>query len=282
MKDLLNNKSVKVLLGTVAIVLIISILGSMGTPWVSSVVNFATQGLSKVSAAATNSASSKTKDELEKENQQLKKEIADLRAQLVDYYDLKDENARLWQYYGIKKENEDYEILPANVIRRDANQDFYSFTADVGTTDGVNVQDPVINENGLIGYVSEVNATSCKVTTILSPDAQVGATDKNTGDNGIITGNALYCDKNQTTLINIDSTSNVKVGDIISTSGLGGVYPDNVVIGEVKELNYDLFDATMYAVVEPYQDITQVTNVVVLTNFSTKGKITVDATEEPD
>ncbi len=279
MRDFLNNKSVKLLVTTLAIVLIFSIMGAMGTPWVSSVFSLATGGLSKVSAAVTEKATSKSYKELQAENEELKKEIADLRAQLVDYYDLQDENARLWQYYGIKKENEDYELVPANVMRRDANSDFYSFTLDVGTTDGVNVEDVVITQNGLVGYVSKVDAYSCKVTTILSPDAQVGAFDKNTGDSGIVTGNAKYCDKNQTKLTNIDSTSLTAVGDVITTSGLGGVYPNGLIIGEVKDIKYDDYDATKYAVIEPYEDIRAVTDVAVITNFDTKGKIITDSTE---
>ena len=84
-------------------------------------------------------------------DEQLKKENAELREQLVDYLDAKEENAKLWKYYELKKENPSYDILPAGVLRRDANDDFYSFTLDKGSTDNVEKNDPVITENGLIG-----------------------------------------------------------------------------------------------------------------------------------
>jgi rod shape-determining protein MreC len=217
--------------------------------------------------------SQKTYEELEKENTKLKKENADLRTQLVDYYNIKDENARLWKYYKIKKQNPDYELVPASVIRRDSSSDFYSFTVDVGSTMGVSVQDPVVTENGLVGFVSSVNGANCKVTTILSPETQAGALDKKTKDSGIISGSAVYSDKNLTTLTKVNTTSTIAKGDIIVTSGIGGVYPANLIVGKVKSVKFDKNEATKYTVVEPYDDIRTLTEVVIITDFKNQGEI---------
>lgn len=273
MREIFGVKSVKILCVTLAMIIVFSIAGADGNSVISSFFNYLTKGLSQVSASAVDGINRKSYDQLKKENEQLKKENADLRTQLVDYYQLRDENARLWKYYDIKKSRPDYEILPATVIRRDSNDDFYSFTADVGSADGVSVQDPVITENGLIGFVSSVNSSSCHVTTILSPDIQAGALDAKTNENGIISGNTLHSDKNRTTLTKIDSSGNINKGDIIVTSGLGGVYPADIIVGEVTSIEYDPYDTTKYAVVKSYEDIRAVTDVVILTDFSTKGKI---------
>lgn len=273
MREIFGVKSVKILCVTLAMIIVFSIAGADGNSVISSFFNYLTKGLSQVSASAVDGVNRKSYDQLKKENEQLKKENADLRTQLVDYYQLRDENARLWKYYDIKKSRPDYEILPATVIRRDSNDEFYSFTADVGSADGVSVQDPVITENGLIGFVSSVNSSSCHVTTILSPDIQAGALDAKTNENGIISGNTLHSDKNRTTLTKIDSSGNINKGDIIVTSGLGGVYPADIIVGEVTSIEYDPYDTTKYAVVKPYEDIRAVTDVVILTDFSTKGKI---------
>ena len=214
-----------------------------------------------------------SKEELEKENEQLKKENAELREQLVDYLDAKEENAKLWKYYELKKENPSYDILPAGVLRRDANDDFYSFTLDKGSTDNVEKNDPVITENGLIGWVSDVELTTCRVRTILSPDTKASAIDKKTSDNGIISGNAEYCDDNLTCLTKIAENNKIKVGDIVVTSGTGGVYPKNLIIGKVKELKFNSYDTTRYAVVEPYEDIRTVTSAAIITDFDGKGEV---------
>lgn len=273
MKEFFSDKSVKVLIATLTLIVIVAILGATGNPWVSSAFNFLTKGLSQVTAAASNAANGKSYDELKEENEQLKKEAADLRTQLVDYYDLKDENARLWKYYKIKKNHADYELMPASVIRRDTSEDFYSFTIDVGTASGISEQDPVITPNGLIGFISSVNASSAKVTTILSPDLKAGALCKKTKDTGVVSGNILYTDNNMTTLTKIDANAALKKGDLIVTSGIGGVYPSDLIIGEVESIEFDEYDATKYAVVKSYEDIKSVTDVVVLTDFRNKGEV---------
>ncbi len=270
--EFFSDKKVKIVSITIAVVILVMIISAAGRPFLSSGVNFLTKGLSQVSAAAASNGE-KTYDELLEENKALKKEAANLRTQLVDYYDLKDENARLWKYYKIKKGNSDYEIMPASVIRRDSSQDFYSFSIDVGTSNGVQVQDPVITENGLVGFISSANAVSSKVTTILSPDLQAGALDKRTKDSGVIAGSALYADDNKTTLSKIDANAKIKKDDIITTSGIGGIYPENLIVGKVTDIKYDKYDATKYAVVTPYENIKKVTDVVVLTDFKNKGEI---------
>lgn len=270
--EFFSNKKVKIVTITIVVAVVLMIFGAAGTPILSSGVNFLTKGLFQVSASAA-SQGEKTYDELKEENNQLKKEAADLRTQLVDYYDLKDENARLWKYYKIKRENPSYEIMPASVINRDSSQDFYSFSIDAGTSSGIHKDDPVITENGLVGFISSVNAVTSKVTTILSPDLQAGAVDKRTKDSGVVAGSALYADENKTTLSKIDANAKIKKDDIITTSGIGGIYPENLIVGKVSEINYDKYDATKYAVVTPYENIKKVTDVVVLTDFKNKGEI---------
>lgn len=271
MRDFLSTKSAKILIATLVVIMIVAILGATGNPWISSAFNFITKGLSSVSSSIT--GGQKDYDELQAENEQLKKEAADLRTQLVDYYDIKLENARLWKYYKLTKTNPDFQIMPASVIRRDTNEAFYSFTIDAGSSSGISVLDPVMTENGVIGFVNSVNATSSKVTTILSPDFQAGAIDKKTSDSGVVSGNATLSEENKTSFTKIDANANVKKGDIIVTSGIGGVYPSDLILGKVTEIKYDEYDATKYAVIKSYENIKSVTDIIVLTDFKNKGEI---------
>ena len=273
MKGFLHKKNFKTLLITLVILVVMSVLSLADNSVVSSAVNGITKGLFQVSASATASADTVSYDDLKKENEELKKENAELRSQLVDYYETKSENDRLWKYYDLKKENPSYKILPASVIRRDANDDFYSFTLDIGSSNGVELNDPVITENGLVGWVCRTDAGTCKVKTILSPDTRAGAIDKKTGDLGIVSGSAEYSDQNLTCLTKIAEDNKIKEGDIIVTSGTGGVYPGNLVIGEVKELSFNSYDTTRCAIIEPYEDIRTVTAAAVITDFETKGEV---------
>lgn len=215
----------------------------------------------------------KSRDELIKENEELKNEINELVNQVIDYDDLKKENEVLKKYYGIKDDNPDYQIAIANVIRRDPNDDFYGFTIDKGSHDDVKLNDPVITENGLVGWISEVNVTTSKVTTLLSPEAKVGAIDQKSGDSGIATGSASFSEDGLLMLSVISADNTIKENDIIITTGVGGVYPPNLVIGRVSKLDYNTYDTTPYAVIKPYEDLQSVSDVVVITSFEGQGII---------
>lgn len=246
----------------------------------ASIVNGITLPMTEVSAAATKEAAKPSYDELAEENAELKEEIAELRTQLADYYNVKQENERLWRYYDLKAENPQYEILPATVVRRDPNDDFYSFTLDKGKTSDVAIGDPVVTENGIIGWVYEVNSYTAKVKTILSPDAKVGVIDTVTRDSGVVNGNVLYADRNLTTMTRISALNNLKEGDIVTTTGISGIYPAGLIVGEVREIAFDEYDTSMYAVISPFEDIRTVIDVVVITSFEGQGEISRSGIED--
>ena len=265
-------------MGVLLVLLIIG--GVTENNLISSIVNGITLPMSEVSAAVTKEAVKPGYDELYKENEELKTELAELRTQLADYYNVKQENERLWRYYDLKAENPQYEILPATVVRRDPNDDFYSFTLDKGKTNDVAVGDPVVTENGIIGWVYEVDAYTAKVKTILSPDAKVGVIDTVTRDSGVVSGNVLYADENLTTMTRISALNNLKEGDIVTTTGISGIYPSGLIVGEVKEIAFDEYDTSMYAVISPFEDIRTVIDVVVITSFEGQGEISQSGIED--
>ena len=81
------------------------------------------------------------------------------------------------------------------------------------------------------------------------------------------------CDQNLTQLTKIAEDNKIKEGDIIVTSGAGGVYPDNLIIGKVREIKFNSYDTTRYAVVEPYENIKEITAAAVITDFEGKGEV---------
>lgn len=269
----IDNKRFKPLIITLVILIAAAVLSLGENSVIPSAVNAFTNGLFSVTASATASADTASYDDLKTENEKLRQENAELREQLADYYDVKQENAKLWKYYDLKKQNPSYKIQPAAVIMRDANDDFYSFTLDIGTSSGVSVNNPVITENGLAGWVYKADLTTCKVKTILSPDTKAGAVDKQSNDSGIISGSASLSDNNLTSLTKLEENNKIKQGDMIVTSGTGGIYPGNLIIGKVKEIKFNSYDASRYAVVEPYEDIRRITSAAVITDFDTKGEV---------
>ncbi len=275
MKDFLQSPKIKIFLSVLLVLIMLAVFTrNVENNFVSTTLNTLTYGLSKVTAAATaDHDSNKSYDELKAENEALTTANRELRARLVDYYNVKEENTRLWMFYDLKKEHEDYQLIPATVLRRDTNDEFGSFTIDKGTASQISVGDPVMGENGLIGWISEADAYTAKVITILSPQTSIGAIDNATNDTGIITGSAKYADDNRTTFSKLNSENKVEEGDIITSSGASGIYPKGIPLGEVIEIGYDTYDTSYYAVIEPYDDIKKVLDVAVVTDFDGQGEI---------
>ena len=275
MKELWESGKIRILLSVLLVLVMLSMFTrNVENNVISTSVNTMTHGLSKVSAAVTGKSSDNMSyDELKSEYEKVLEANRQLRARLVDYYDVKEENARLWKFYELKKEHPDYELVPATVLRRDSNDEFYSFTIDKGTTSDISGGDPVIGETGLVGYVFEADAGTAKVVTILSPQSGIGAVDKATDDTGIITGSARFADDNRTMFAKLSSGHQVQEGDIITTTGISGIYPRDLVIGEVKDIGYDTYDTSYYAVVEPYEDLRSIQDIAVITGYDGQGVI---------
>lgn len=274
MRELIASKSFKKLICVLlCLVTVMTISALSDKSIISNLLSRLTLGLQEVTATASEKASQKSYDELLRENEELNSENAALRTQLVDYYDVKQENARLWRYYDLKRDYPQYELLPATVVRRDPNDDFYAFTINQGYTDGVSIGDPVVTEKGLVGWVCGVDASTARVKTILSPDAKVGAIDSVSRDSGIVTGNVYFADKGLTTMTKISAQNTMEQGDIIISTGISGLYPPSLILGEVVEIKFDEYDTSKYAVIKPYEDIKTVIDVVVITSFDGQGEI---------
>lgn len=275
MKDILKSVPVKIFLLVILILFLIAVFTmNSNSTFFSSLINNSTYSMSSVSAAASkNITDHKSYDELVKENDKLTKQNQKMRNQLIDYEKLKEENQKLWKFYDLKKTYPQYIIIPALVLKRDTNSDFYSFTIDKGKSSTVKVNDPVVTENGIVGWISEVDENTARVVTVLSPQTSVAAKDNKTSDMGIVTGNAELSDKNCTAFTKLPKNHKVKKGDMIISTGASGIYPKDLALGEVVDIKYDSFDSSFYAVIEPFDTIKKLTQVAVITSFTGQGEI---------
>ncbi len=208
-------------------------------------------------------------EELLAENSRLQEENRRLQDMVVDYYNIRREKEELERFYRIKREHRSFTLVPSTVIGRDPDEGFYGFTLDKGSEDGVRVNDPVMTENGLVGQVCEVSFKSCKVCTILSPEAGVGAVVSRTGDSGLLEGNVRLADEGKTRLMNLPSRHTVQVGDIVVTSGYGGTFPENIKIGQVGATILDDYTGMPAAVIEPFEDIRTLSSAVIVLESGT-------------
>ena len=175
------------------------------------------------------------------------------------------------QSLQIQEDNPEWETMTASVIGRDPSDQFYSFTIDKGTLDGVSYQDPVITADGLVGIVSEVGPVFAKVTTILDVRLNVACQDVRTQDVATVSGYIELAQNGQCRMSLIPRESGIAKGDIIQTAGTSGLYPQGIVIGRVSDVGYEPSGTMMYAVVEPSSDIETVKDVVIITSFKGQG-----------
>ena len=213
------------------------------------------------------------------ENSRLQEQINSLNEQIADYEQTKNENEFYKQYLEIKEANPDFKFADAVVISRDMTDEYGSFTVDVGTLDGVDTYDPVITSAGLVGYVSEVGVTTCKVRTILNPSISVGALDSRTGDAGVISGALDLAGAGRTKMTNIQRSSSVAVGDYVVTSG-SGVFPSGLLVGKITNISQEKHSTALYAEIEPFVDIGEIRQVMIITDFSGKSSIQLPSGEK--
>ena len=207
-------------------------------------------------------------DDVMDRNEQLEAENAELRQQMVDYDRIKAENDAYKALARSQDTNSEASYVSAFVIGRDPLDEFGGFTLDQGSTDGVAVNDAIISDRGyLLGVVVEVDATSCKVMTILHPSFNAAGVISRTRENGIITGSADYAADGQCVLTNLDRVTEARKGDQVITTGLGGVFPANLLVGTVREVVPEQSGKSSSAVILPGADPRTVKHVFIITEY---------------
>lgn len=207
-------------------------------------------------------------DAILEENDQLREENAALRTQMVDYDRVKAENEAYKALSNIQEKEPGRTYVSGFVIGRDPLDEFWGFTLDQGTLSGVETGDTVISDEGyLLGTVVEADLTSCKVMTLLHPSFNAAAVVSRTRDNGILTGGAEYAAEGLCVLTNLSRGTLAVEGDLVITTGLGGVFPPNVLVGVVKELVPEASGKSTIAVVQPGADARTARHVFIITEY---------------
>ncbi len=210
--------------------------------------------------------------ELSLENAELKSEMEELRKKIADYDQVVAENKHYKEFLEIKENNPDYKFCDAVIISRDSDDPFGGFVVNKGSSSDISKYDPVICNAGIIGYVTDVGVTSCKVTTIFSPDITLGALDNRTNDSGIITGSLSFAQNGMCRFANLSRSCTVAIGDDIITSG-EGVFPEGLLIGSVNNIGVDEGTNSIYAEVKPFAEIEELRSVMIITSFEGQGGI---------
>lgn len=159
---------------------------------------------------------------------ELREQNALLRGRIAELEEARLENERLRSLLGIV-ERDDIDVVGAHIIGRPVNAWEGYITLDRGSEDGVASGMPVIADKGLLGQTTDVTSHSSKVRLITDQDSGVSSLLQPTRTHGIVSGSI-----DGTLLLEyVSRETTVAVGDVVITSGMGGVYPKGLLVGEV-------------------------------------------------
>lgn len=284
MKGRLKISSLRVLLASTAVLIILALVtNARGSGPISSLLGFISTPMQKVSAQATETAmeflniDQMTKDELKAELTKQIERNNQLERELVGYYDIEKENIRLKGLLNIQEEEPDISTpISAYVVGRDPNDVFGGFSIDKGKLAGIEKGDAVITDKGLVGIVSEAYATTSVVKTLFSEEVNVAAMSKKYEEIGVVTSDIMSAGNGVLKMTYLKNDTSITEGTIITTTGAGGVYPKDLVIGYVTSVHSSEHDLSKYAFIQPKEDIQNVKYVMVVNEFPGKGEEVID------
>ena len=206
------------------------------------------------------------KKALEAENKKLQEQVDALHHQVARLEETQLENIRLKELLDYKEGmDKAYQLQLAETIAKKNNNLQYMITINKGSEDGVIAGMTVMNHYGLIGRVSSVLSSSAEVLLLPDHESAVGARVKSTREAlGVVEGDGTSTGNLQ--MIHLQHDADIFVGDEVITSGLDGVFPADIPIGEVTAIQYDANGLTKTAYITPYVNFFQLEEVFVMMN----------------
>jgi rod shape-determining protein MreC len=183
---------------------------------------------------------------VKKQNEELKKQLAELNAQLGAMTELKLENQRLNQLLGFKQTNK-MNLLAARVIGRDLLADHNTITVDRGLSHGVQKNMAALTIGGVVGYTFRVDKDSSQILLLTDRYAVIDAIVQRSRARGLVEG----ISRTNCRLRYLRRSDDVQVGDLIVTSGLFNVFPKGFPIGTVVAIDKSRYGMTQEVDVKP-------------------------------
>lgn len=226
------------------------------------------QGLGNIFANLT--ADQGTLSDLKAENERLQARNAELE-------ESEQTATRLQQLLDIK-DTYNLQSTAARIISGSADSWSSTVTIDKGTADGLSVGMPVSASNGVIGQIVECGATSSTVRLLTDESSSISAMVQSNRAQGMVVGSA----SGQVSLTLIRSSQSVNVGDVVVTSGLGGVFPKGLPIGKVTSVQNNPGSLYLDIVVEPFAHTESFEEVLVITSLTQEQQATAQDISEAD
>ena len=194
--------------------------------------------------------------ELEAENSRLQIQIIELQQQVAEAQVL----STLLDYARSRAENR---YLAAAVIQYDISPFLHYVIINRGSDDGLRTGMPVVTDQGLVGQITAITSRASRIQLITDPGSAVNVRLQATGENAILRGSLT----SDLFLEMIPQSASIQAGELVVTSGLGGNYPSNLVVGQITTIRKRDFDLFQSATLQPAVNFQNLEIVLVIINF---------------
>jgi rod shape-determining protein MreC len=200
---------------------------------------------------------------LQQENSDLKNEVSQLQAEILILKQQVSETDILFALLDFARTRPENKYIAASVIGRDPSPFLNYVIIDHGSDDGIFKGMPVVTQQGLVGRIDAVTATAARVQLITDPGSLVNVGLEDAKIDAQVSGSI----SGDLTLEMVNLDANVKQGDLVLTSGLGGSFPPDILIGQVLTIVKPENSLFQEASIQPVVDFSNLRAVLIITNF---------------
>lgn len=228
-------------------------------------LNFVSSIFSRIGLGVTRSVEDWSEiDSLRQRNADLEEALARLTSEVTDLREIASDYQRLADLLEYRTTAQNQKVVAADVISPfDQNPQLRTIVINKGTRDGITIGMPVVTRQGLVGRILNISANAARVLLITDPSSAVSGRLQTTRAEGSVVGQLTG--NLRMTFIPLDEQ--VQVGDLVVTSGLGGNFPPNIVIGQVVSNLKQQFELSQSAEVRSLIDFDTLEIVLVVTSF---------------
>lgn len=202
--------------------------------------------------------------QLRQRNTELEAEVTRLQEQILELQDQVEEVQVLSALVKFAQADVENDYLGASVIAYDPSPFMKYVIINRGSDDGLRRGMPVVTSQGLVGRVSAVTALAARVQLITDPGSFINVRLKQSEAEGVLTGQIT----GEITLEQLPQDETIQTGDLVLTSGLGGSFPEGIIIGQVTGVRSNDYDLFQNASIQPVVDFSKLEIVLIIVNFN--------------
>lgn len=200
---------------------------------------------------------------LRQRNEELEREVSNLQSEIIDLQQQIAETRILSALVDFARVHPDNRYIAASVIGTDPSPFVKYVIINRGSDAGIRRGMPVVTAQGLVGRVAAVTSGAARVQLITDPDSSINVRLEPSGAQAMLTGSLTE----ELDLTMIPQSVTLQTGDLVLTSGLGGNYPANILIGQVTNVSRIETELFQQADVQPIVDLTRLEILLIIVNF---------------